>query len=84
MNKYIDAEKLKADIEKRLERYDPHYTNAGKELERLLSLITSLQQEQPEVGFEKELDITKEIEEHAGNMPHCEFSHYTEDGPGGR
>lgn len=44
--KYIDAECLKADIEKRLERYDPNYTNAGKELQRLLSIIASLQQEQ--------------------------------------
>lgn len=48
MGKYIDAERLKAEIERRLERYDPDYTNAGSELKELLSLITSLQQERPE------------------------------------
>lgn len=32
-----------------------------------------VKQEQPEV------DLEKEIEEHVYSMPHCEFSHYTED-----
>ena len=46
--KYIDAEKLRAEIERRLIGYDPDYTSAGSELKKLLSFITSLQQEQPE------------------------------------
>lgn len=46
--KYIDAEKLKAEIERRLEKYDPDYTSAGFELKELLSFIDSLQHEQPE------------------------------------
>lgn len=48
MCKYIDSEKLIAEIERRLEKYDPDYTNAGSELKELLSFVTSLQQEQPE------------------------------------
>ena len=51
--KYIDAEKLIAEIERRLVKYDPIYTSAGSELKELLSFITSLQQEQPEVDLEK-------------------------------
>jgi len=49
MSKYIDAEKLIAEIKRRLERYDPDYTNAGSELKELLSFVASLQQEQPKV-----------------------------------
>lgn len=45
MSKYIDAEKLIAEIERRKDRYDPHWTNAGRELEELISFIKSLQQE---------------------------------------
>lgn len=46
--KYIDAEKLIAEIERRLERYDPNYTSAGFELKELLSFVTSLQKEPQE------------------------------------
>ena len=53
--KYIDAEKLIAEIERRLERYDPNYTSAGFEFKELLSFIDSLQQEQPEGNLEKEI-----------------------------
>ena len=48
--KYIDAEKLIAEIERRLERYDSQYTTAGSELKELISFIASLQ-EQPEVDL---------------------------------
>lgn len=54
--KYINADKLKAEIERQLEKYDPHYTSAGSELKKLLSFIDSLQQEQPEVDLEKEIE----------------------------
>ena len=57
MSKYIDAEKLKAEIERLRDEYtdiaiDSHYgtVNANHvvaDLEQLLSLIDSLQQEQP-------------------------------------
>ena len=68
--KYIDAEKLKAEIEKRLKNVrdymngarmkykGPKYFKAqGKEssYDALLSIIDSLQQEQPEVELEKEI-----------------------------
>lgn len=56
MSQYIDAEKLKAEIERRLERYDPHYTNAGSELKVLLSFIESLEKEPK--------DLKKEVEEY--------------------
>lgn len=42
---YIPADKLNAEIERRLVRYDPDYTSAGRELKELLSFIVSLQQE---------------------------------------
>ena len=46
----------------------------GKRVQHLIELVRNhLEQEQSEV------DLEKEMEEHAGNMPHCEFSHYTED-----
>ena len=53
--KYIDAEKLKAEIEIRLEKYDPNYTSAGLELQELLAFINYLQQEQSDVDLEKEI-----------------------------
>lgn len=37
--------KVKAEIERRLKGYDPDYTSAGKELEELLSLIGSLEED---------------------------------------
>ena len=43
MNKILD--RLRTEIERRLEKYDPDYTNAGSELKELLSFVTSLQQE---------------------------------------
>ena len=51
-----NTEKIKAEIERRLEKYDPDYTSAGRELEKLLSFIASLQQEQPEVDLDEEVD----------------------------
>ena len=38
-----NIDKIKAEIEKRLELYDPAYTNAGTELKNLLSFIESLE-----------------------------------------
>jgi hypothetical protein len=78
--KYIDAEKLIAEIERRIESWTIRgkHSPAGQgrdtcdsrvtELSDLLSFVTSNQQEQPEV------DIEKEIEEHAIYMPHGEFA----------
>lgn len=55
MSKYIDAEKLKYEIERRnLSNY--HTTTEGYE-EELYDIIDSLQQEQPAVELEKEIDI---------------------------
>ena len=54
--KYIDSEKLIAEIERRLVKYDSYYTSAGSELKGLLYFIASLQQEQPEVDLENKLD----------------------------
>ena len=66
--KYIDSEKLKAEIERRREKCadiaaderneDVAEYYRGKEVayDETSSLIASLQQEQPEVDFEKELD----------------------------
>lgn len=54
--KYIDAEKLIDEIERRLKKYDPNYTSAGLELKELLSFVTSLQQEQSEGDLEKEIE----------------------------
>ena len=71
--KYIDAERLKAEIERRMEMHrklsangyiiDP---NRLDEDEDILSFVHSLQQEQPEVDLEKELDslITPELKKH--------------------
>lgn len=53
MAKYIDSEKLNAEIKRRLVKYDTDYTSAGIELKELLSFINSIQQEQPEVDLEK-------------------------------
>lgn len=64
--KYIDAEKLIAEIEKRAKFHDDAmkacvglnniaitHSAGWKEDTELLAIITSLQQEQPEVGLEK-------------------------------
>jgi hypothetical protein len=67
MNKYIDAEKLIAEIERRIESWTIRgkHSPAGQgrdtcdsrvtELSDLLPFVTSLQQEQPDADFEKEL-----------------------------
>ena len=66
--KYIDAEKLIAEIERRIESWTirGEHSPAGQgrdtcvsrvtELSDLLSFVTSLQQEQPEVDLEKEIE----------------------------
>lgn len=73
MAKYIDSEKLIAEIKKRLVKYDTDYTSAGIELKELLSFINSIQQEQPEVDLEKEIDrfwdsCIKHKNERGGNV----------------
>lgn len=89
MSKYIDAEKLKAEIERLNEEYNKSIPikvpkdkmeatkmllcmGKVEVLNKVLCVLDSLQQEQPEV------DIEKEIEEHAENMPHGEFTHDSE------
>ena len=63
--KYIDAEKLKAKIKQRkanIETYclqsnhDKRFDVVPEQLSNILSDIDSLQQEQPEVDLEKEID----------------------------
>ena len=58
--KYIDAEKLIAEIERRMKCYDRHgcEPNDGKwvELITMKHFVTALQQEQPEVDMKKEYD----------------------------
>ena len=68
--KYIDADKLIAEIERRIDSWSirGEHSPAGQgkdtcesrvtELSDLLSFITSLQQEQPEVDLEKEVEGT--------------------------
>ena len=51
MSKYIDAEKLKAEIERR--RLSNRYIDTEGYENELRDLIDSLQQEQPEVDLEK-------------------------------
>ena len=61
MTKYIDVEKLIAEIERRYHKAvdESKYINSAKfvrnELENLREFAYSLQQEQPEVDFEKEI-----------------------------
>ena len=57
MNKYIDAEKLIAEIRKLcsescISESDDYYEYAKSEI---IDIITSLQQEQPEVDLDKEI-----------------------------
>ena len=60
MSKYIDADKLIAEIERReiiLDKYKDSFEEAAcckQELVWLKDFISSLQQKQPEVEFEKE------------------------------
>lgn len=59
MSKYIDAERLKAEIEKNIRCYDNYGISGpyeGGELDaykEILALIDELQQEQPEVYLDK-------------------------------
>ena len=60
MSKYIDADRLKAEIERlydiaRDASYNGEIEGEMTAYDKILSLITSLQQEQPEVDLEKEL-----------------------------
>lgn len=50
--KYIDSDKLIAEIDRRIEEYNIQSLR-GAELSDLRSFITSLQQDQPEVDLEK-------------------------------
>lgn len=82
--KCIPADKLIAEIERRKnERIEfaqkRKYSSLGNaaiiradEDEDILSIIESLQQEQPQV------DLEKEIEEHVKGMPMSEFTHESE------
>ena len=86
--KYIDAEKLKAEIKKRLKNIRDYIDGAGMKYkgpkfykargkesayDALLSIITSLQQEQPEVDFEEEWDKFEDWMEsyNRGDYPTC-------------
>ena len=61
--KYIDADKLKAELYKRIGKYDsmlhewsiPVVQGKREEAFALLILVESLQQEQPKVDLEKEI-----------------------------
>lgn len=70
MKKYIDAEKLKKiinnlDTETCISEEATGFYDA---IDKVCDVIDSLQQEQPEV------DLEEEIEEHAIYMPHGEFA----------
>ena len=94
MSKFIDADKLKAEIERRIAQWQPYtFACASQiaseafdridELKGLLIYITSLQQEQPDVDLEKEINACwrnwlspsnqKEVE---GVLPKTEFAMY--------
>lgn len=63
--KYIDADRLRAEIERRTKEldeqivdiYDSKAILRKDELQKLLSFIDYLQQEQPEVDLEKEIHM---------------------------
>ena len=50
-NKYIDAERLKAEIRRQIKLDTEYGSNVYDVCSELLSFITSLQQEQPEYGY---------------------------------
>ena len=65
--KYIDAEKLKAEIQKRIEEtksmkpsFDQFWTGQISAFKGCLSIIDSLQQEQPDVDLEEDTDFINE------------------------
>ena len=74
--KYIDAEKLKELLDAKYKEFTEkakkdcplQYQYMADGLDIAEQFIDSLQQEQPEV------DLEKEIEEHAIYMPHAEFA----------
>ncbi len=72
MKKYIDAEKLKKLVGELKEQAERNRCDSWgivpDALEEVEGFITTLQQEQIDV------DIEKEIEEHAIHMPHGEFT----------
>lgn len=87
MTKYIDAERLKTEIQHlKIDVYDEAHQfdiGARSSLTFLESFIDSLQQEQQEVNLEKEIDVCwqnwlspsnqKEVE---GVLPKTEFAMY--------
>lgn len=70
MDKYIDAEKLKYEIERR--KLSNYYTDTDDYEAELFEIIDSLQQEQPEVELEKFISdfIDKKDSENQGKW--CE------------
>lgn len=71
--KYIDSEKLIAEIKRRIEEYNIQSLR-GAELADICSFITSLQQEQPEVG----LDVSRFCQPISKNIVDCIAEHYWE------
>lgn len=74
MNKYINADKLIAEIDNIIEmaeeRWDNEQVTGAKKLRNLLGArITSLQQEQPEV------DLEKEVERYTKETTHLSITH---------
>ena len=58
MNKYIPAGKLIAEIEKRQEYLGDHnFHSMASEYDWLLGIVESLQQEQPKVDLDKEIEM---------------------------
>lgn len=76
MCKYIDANKLKIEIERL--QCEQSYKDVMEEMRYqfaimdILDIIDSLQQDQPDV------DLEKEIDEHVEGMPMSEFTHESE------
>lgn len=75
--KYIDSEKLIAEIEERIQRCEdcerdgyPDTTSSEATLKSLRSFITSIQQEQPEVDLEK---FTEKVKTFQGRYKHPEI-----------
>lgn len=69
MKKYIDAEKLIKKFEKMIDDIPASVdSGAGYVIDEVYKIIDTLQEEQPDV------DIEKEIEEHTVYMPHGEFT----------
>lgn len=68
-------QKIHQEIERRLEKYDHNYTSAGSELKELISFINSLQQKQPKV----ELDADIEMQWDSFNKHVAEYGEESED-----